>query len=130
MTRLGNSDRLFYESWEDAARDVVRAAGGMKTVAALLWANKPLTTATQRLTDCLNQTRDEKLSPDELLMLIRIGRDVKCHALMVFISADTAYSVPVPVEPEDEKARLMAEYVSAASMLKTLSDRLQKHGLA
>ena len=38
MTRLGNSDRLFYESWEDAARDVVRAAGGMKTVAALLWA--------------------------------------------------------------------------------------------
>ena len=125
-----NADRLFYESWEEAARDVIRAAGGTKAVAAVLYPAKPVAAAAQRLTDCLNHARDEKLSLDEILLLLRIGREQKCHALMTFIAQDAAYTPPVPVELEDEKTRLMRAFVDGAAMMKTLADRLEKHGLA
>lgn len=125
-----NGDRLFYESWQEAARDVIRAAGGTKAVSVLLWPAKPVTAAAQRLTDCLNPSRDEKLSLDEVLLLMRIGREQKCHALMSFIAQDTSYTPPVPSELEDEKTRLMRAFVDGAAMMKVLADRLEKHGLA
>lgn len=124
------SEQLFYEDWQSAAREVIRAAGGTKKVAALLWPAKPVATATQRLTDCLNVHRDEKLSLDEVLLLLRIGREQNCHALMTFVAQDASYMPPVPMELEDEKTRLMRAFVDGTAMMKVLADRLEKHGLA
>ena len=124
------SPQLFYESWEEAAREVVRAAGGTKKVAVELWPAKPLAASTQRLTDCLNHQREEKLSPDELMLLLRIGKDVSCHALIEYMSGEVGYSRPLPVSADDEKAQLMRGYIEAVAVVKAMSDRLVAKGLA
>ena len=74
--------------------------------------------------------RDEKLSLDEVLLLLRIGREQNCHALMTFVAQDASYMPPVPMELEDEKTRLMRAFVDGTAMMKVLADRLEKHGLA
>mgnify|MGYP000107700471 CR=1 FL=1 len=127
MTKIteAHSDSLFYEDWQSAARDVIRAAGGTKAVAALLWPAKPITAAQQRLTDCLNPQRDEKLSPDEFLMLLRIGREHRCHALIGHIAQETAYTIPTPIDPEDEKARLQRQFIERVAALTAIAGRLQ-----
>lgn len=124
MTKSGQSEPLFYETWQDAAREVVRVAGGTKRVGCQLWPAKPTNTATQRLTDCLNPTRDEKLSPDEFLMLCRIGRDAGCHVLNAFINNECGYSLPSPVNPEEKRAQLMSDFVQAVGVVRKIADEL------
>lgn len=119
---------LFYETWQDAAREVVAAAGGPKKVGPTMWPAKTQLAAVQRLNDCLNPGRAEHFSPDEFLLLLRIGHDAGCHALMRFVAQDTAYAEPQPVSPADERARLQAAFVDAMQLARTLVDRME--GLA
>lgn len=117
---------LFVESMTDAIREVVRACGGTKVVASRLWPEKAPEAAARILLDCLNESRAEKLSPDQVLMLARMGRERGCHAVMAFYAAECGYSAPVPIEPEDERAQLQREYVEAVKALSALTHRLDR----
>ncbi len=119
---------LFYENWQDAARAVVRAVGGTKEVAKLLWPSKPILAASQRLTDSLNPGRDEKLSYDEILFLKRLGRDKNCHALAQFDCMHTGYRAPVALEPADEKVLLQRAFIESVSQQKQILERLERIG--
>jgi hypothetical protein len=88
--------RLFYDSLEDAMREVIAACDGPKAVGAILWPAKSADAARTRLLDCLNHERPEKLAPEEILMLARLGRDRACHAIIEFICMDTGYAPPSP----------------------------------
>ena len=117
---------LFIESLTDALREVVRACGGSKPVGAKLWPEKAPDAAARLLQDCLNDQRSEKLSPDQVLLLIRMGRDRSCHAVMGFLAAECGYAPPVPVEPEDERAALQREYIEATKVLAHLATRIDR----
>ena len=92
---------LHHESIADALREVVQAAGGPKAIGERMFPDMPADHAAARIRDCLNHDRRERFTPDQVLMILRIGHQIGCHAGMVFMSRELGYSDPIPVEPED-----------------------------
>lgn len=117
---------LFVESITDALREVVRSCGGPKIVGCQLWPEKTPDAAARTLSDCLNDARPEKLSPDQVLLLARMGRGRGCHAVLAFIAAECGYAPPTPIEPEDERAQLHREYIEATKALVHLAARIDR----
>lgn len=121
---------LFHESLGDALRDCVQACGGFKAVAALLWPEKAPDVASRLLNDCLNEAKREKLSPEQVMLLLRLARERGCHAGMQFIARDAGYSDPVPLEPEDERAKLQREFIEASKLFTRLAAQLERMNAA
>lgn len=124
-----NQEALFYDSFSDALKDIVKAAGGAKSVGCKLWPEKTPESAHRILLDCLNDSRAEKFSPEQVLLLLKIGREVNCHAAMNYVARETGYSDPTPIEPEDERARLQREFVEAQKAMSKLAERMERVGL-
>jgi hypothetical protein len=116
---------MFFDDLEDALREIVRHAGGPKAVGAKLWPEIDPDKAGRRLMDCLNESRREILSPAQVMLLLRIGRQVGCHAAMNYLARECGYADPSPIEPEDEVARLQREFVEATKALGALADRIE-----
>jgi hypothetical protein len=117
---------LFYESIEDAIRELVRALGGAKTVGQLLWPGKSMQDAQTRLLNCLDHNRPEKLGPEDLLVLLRKGRDASCHVLMEYMNDACGYAKPAPLDPADEQAALVRIIQESSATLKQASERLDR----
>lgn len=116
---------LFFDDLEDALREVVRGAGGPKAVGAKLWPEVDPENAARRLLDCLNESRREILSPAQVMLLLRIGRQVGCHAAINYMARECGYADPAPIEPEDEVARLQREFVEATKALGALAKQIE-----
>ena len=117
---------LHHESMADALREVIQAAGGPKAVGELMFPDMPADHAAGRIRDCLNSDRRDRFTPDQVLMILRIGHRVGCHAGMVFMSRELGYADPVPVEPEDEVARLQREFVEASKNLISMAGKIEQ----
>ena len=116
---------LHHDSLNDALREVVQAAGGNKKVGELLYPEKTIDEAAGRVRDCLNPDRREVFCPEQVLFLLRLGRQVGCHAAMAFMSRDAGYADPLPIEPEDEVARLQREFVEASKSLMQMASKIE-----
>ena len=117
---------LFYDSVYEALRDVVRAGGGPKLVGAQLWPGKSVQEAQTRLLNCLDHNRAEKLSPEDLLVLLKIGRQVGCHVAMKFLCQECGYAEPQSVEPADELAELQRQFVGAVDEQRKMLERMER----
>lgn len=117
---------LFHESLADALRECVQACGGSKAVGVLLWPEKGADVAGRLLADCLNDAKREKLSPEQVMLLLRLARERGCHAGMLFIARDAGYSDPTPVEPDDERARLQREFIEASKTFTRLAAQMER----
>lgn len=104
---------LFSESIEDAIREAVRVLGGSKAVGSQLRPEMLADKASTWLSDCLNTDRRDKLDLNQMMWILRAARKAGYHGAINYICADIGYSNPLPVEPEDEKARLMREFIEA-----------------
>lgn len=120
--------QLFHETWIDALREVIASCGGAKQVAGKLWPEKTPDAAHRLLLDCLNDTRAERLDPDRLRMLLRMGREVGCHAGINWLARDVGYEDPRPVEPADEVAGLMRDFITAQKALQGIAERIESKG--
>lgn len=116
---------LFHETLADALRDCIMACGGSKCVGAKLWPEKDPDAAGKLLNDCLNDAKREKLSPEQVLLVLRMARAKGCHAGMQFISRDLGYADPQPIEPEDERAKLQRQFIEASRNMQALAERIQ-----
>lgn len=117
---------LFHETLADALRECISACGGMKAVGSRMWPEKDPEHAGRLLADCLNDAKREKLSPEQMLLLLRLARERGCHAGLTFIARELGYAEPVPIEPEDERAKLQREYVEAARHMARLAERIER----
>jgi len=122
-------DALFYETFNDALDAVVKACGGAKAVACKLWPEKTPDAAHRLLLACLNEGRVEKLSPEQVIFLLRMGRERGCHAAINYLSRESGYSDPQPVDPDNEKVRLQREFIEAQKYMQQLAARMEKSGL-
>lgn len=122
--------QLFHESWGDALREVIAACGGAKQVAARLWPEKTPDAAHRLLLDCLNETRPERLDPDRLRLVLRMGRDAGCHAGMNYLARDVGYEDCKPLDPQDEQTQLMRDYILTAKSLQSMASRIEAGMLA
>jgi hypothetical protein len=116
---------LMHETLNDALRETVQALGGTKKVGCTLWPEMTADHASSRLRDCLNQDRREKLSPEQVEMIGRMGRQAGCHAIMAYMARTMGYADPVPVEPEDELAKQQREFVAATQALMKMAERIE-----
>lgn len=101
------------ESLNDALIECVKACGGSKAVGLALWPAKGVEAAQRQLLACLNPERAEKLGPDEVLHVLRMARERGCHAGMQYLAEALGYAEPVPIEPKDELADLLRQYLAA-----------------
>lgn len=114
------------ESLNDALVDCVKACGGSKPVAHALWPSKPLDAAQRHLLACLNESKPERLCPDDMLLLLRMARDRGCHVGMQYIAHALSYAEPVPIEPRDELADLIRQYISRKEQEKADDSRIER----
>lgn len=118
-----------HESMDEALAEVVRQLGGAKRVGAVLWPEKDPGDAGRQLRHCIDPERPEKLSVEQLLLLLRMGREARCHAAAVYLLRASGYQDPVPVSPEDERAALQREFVAAVSAMQALVKRMHGAGV-
>ncbi len=115
MTQLTpHQPKLHYEDFNDALHDLVQALGGFKKVGPKLWPEIPPDEAAHRLRHCLNRDRREKLSPQQVLLLLRWGREIDFHGAKHFVDDDTGYARSHPLDPKEEKNKAV-EAVQAAT---------------
>jgi hypothetical protein len=113
----------FFEDINDALKQAVKALGGNKKVGAKLWPELPIDTAGNKLGDCLNPDRREKLSPEQVVFILRLAREKGYHAAMQFIAFDTGYRAE-PVDPLTQEAQLQRDFVAAVGHLKDIETRM------
>jgi hypothetical protein len=115
---------LFFEDIYDALRHVVQSAGGAKRVGTVLYPEKTPDSAGRALMDCLNPGRHEKLDPEQLMVLLRIGHEAGCHVAVHYLCGQAGYSKPDPIAPGDEKAELQRQLIRNMTEHRQLVNRL------
>lgn len=114
------------ESLTQALVDCVKAAGGSKVVGPLMFPEKAPDSAQRALLDCLNDDRPAKLSPDQVLLVLRLARAAGYHDGINFIAADLGYGTPIPIEPRDEVADLMRAFNDSVKQQAVLAAKIEK----
>lgn len=114
-----------HETFNDALIDVVKALGGSKVVGSAMRPELPASQAGAWLRDSLNPDRREKLSPEQVLFLLRRSCEVGYHGGMDFVGAQAHYRCE-PVEPEVESVVVMREYMAAVAMNEAIAKRMER----
>lgn len=116
---------LFCEDIYEALRTIGQAYGGSKKIGTFLWPDKPLDKAAQLWTDCLNRSRPEKLDPEQVIAVLKIGRQIGCHSGTHFIAETCGYRFEA-IEPDDERAALQREYIQAVKTLESITKKQER----
>lgn len=123
---MTDQSRLFITDIYDALGDLVRALGGPKSVGEALWPKKAPDDAAGRVKDCLNRNRRETFDAEEIMWLLKRGREVGCHGPIAWICTQSGYSVPEPVEQETELAKLLREYLALEGRQGELKPKIEE----
>ena len=115
-----------FESVNDALIEAVKALGGAKCVGAMLWPEKAPDVAQRLLLDCLNPERPARLTPDQLLYLLRLARQRGYHDALGWILDSLGYQPTTPRAPVDEAAELQRQFVEATRIMSGIADRLAR----
>lgn len=122
----GDQNRLFITDIYDALGDLVRAVGGPKEVGQGLYPKKQPDDAAGYVKDCLNRARRETFDAEEIMWLLRRGRELGCHEPIRWICSNAGYVEPEPKEEETELAKLLREYVEMGKRITTLQPRIEE----
>lgn len=113
----------FFESAEAATKHAIQASGKtVKQVASHLWPGKSVDAAQTRLANCLNDSREEKLTADEHASIA-----VFCNSFefLHYLCHRLNHSQPVKQTPEDQAAQVQAAIVETAGQMKVLLGRFE-----
>lgn len=114
------------DSLTEALVQCVVACGGSKQVAPRLWPDKTPDAAQRLLLDCLNDDRPQHLTPDQVVLLLRLARDRGVHTGMRYLAQRLSYAEPAPTDPQDEVGQLQREYIEAARGMARLAERIER----
>jgi len=106
--RMATQDQLFHEDFRDALKHLVKALGGPEAVGLELWPAKSMKAAGNWLRDCLDPSRQAKLDIEEIVQLIRMGRERGVHCAIHKLADETGYERP-GIAPPKTKAQLIGE---------------------
>jgi hypothetical protein len=114
------------EGLNQALIECVKAAGGSANVGRKLFPEKSPESAQRALLDCLNEDRPAKLSPEQVLLILRLARAKGFHDGIGFILADLGYAPTTPIEPRDEAAELGRQASELLAAAERITERLQR----
>lgn len=115
-----------FESINEALIACVKACGGSKVVGHKLWPEKTVDAAQRHLLACLNDDKPERLSPEQLTLLMRMGHEKGFHGVMEFFATDIGYSEPIPTDPRDELVELLKASNELRERQLLVSGRIEK----
>lgn len=115
---------MFVEDLNDAIRATINALGGMKSVGVAMRPEKSAVDAGKWLADCLNPAKRDRLDPDQLAFIRRLGRESGCHVLASYEMREAGYSRPQPIAPEDEAAELQRKFIESVKALESLQRQM------
>lgn len=115
----------FHETINDALQAAVMALGGYKKVGSTMRPDLPMEQAAGWLRDCLNPGRREKLSPEQVIYILRAACAAGYHAAMNYLAFDTGYKA-TPVDPQDQEAHLQERFIEAVAGLTAIQTQLQR----
>lgn len=116
---------LFYDSWHDALKDDVKAAGGLQAVGKIFRADLDKDAAGRWLADRLNPDRRERLTDTQERLVIRLATKQRgFSAALCFLCDDVDYVRPEPKKLEDERAALQRDFVAAVKTADRLAEKL------
>lgn len=115
-----------HDTINDALIACVKALGGSKQVGLKLWPEKTMEAAQRHLLACLNEDKPERLSPEQLVLLMRMARERGFHLVMQHLAETLGYAEPQPVEPRDEAAELQRQYIESARTLAKMAERIER----
>lgn len=114
------------DSLNDALVTCVKACGGSKQVASALWPEKSPEAAQRILLDCLNDDRPAHLSPDHVMLVLRLARAKGCHAGFYFMADSLGYAQPEPIERADEVAELQRQFIASQKAMTAMLQRMEQ----
>lgn len=114
------------ESINEALIACVKACGGSKQVGHKLWPEKTMEAAQRHLLACLNEDKPERLSPEQLVLLMRMGHERGFHGVMAYLADSVGYAAPEPTCPHDELAELLKESNELRRQLIAQSERIER----
>jgi hypothetical protein len=117
------------EYLHEALIEAIKACGGTKRIAALLWpakANQNLEAARRYLANCLNPDCNEKLSLEEVMLVLRTARQAGNHSAMQYLCEALSYAEPQPIEPKDEADELRRQFIESTRTLAKMAERIEQ----
>lgn len=114
------------DSFNEALVGAVKVLGGSKMVGCLLWPEKAPDAAQRLLLDCLNDDRPAHLTPEHVLLILRLARQRGHHEAVAWLLENLGYAPPQPVEPRDEAAELQRQFIEASRMMSQLASRIER----
>lgn len=115
-----------FETINEALIACVKACGGSKQVGHKLWPEKTVDAAQRHLLACLNEDKPERLSPEQLTLLMRMGHERGFHGVMEFLCASIGYADPQPVDPRDELVDLLKQSNELRERQIAVSTRIER----
>ena len=116
---------LFNETLSDALHDLINQLGGAKKVGAELWPEKLIRDAGNQLLNCLNSEHAQKLSLDQIDLILTMAKQKNCHTIAKYIGDTYGYKF-MPIEPEDEKAELQHAFIKTGEQMTNIIARMEK----
>jgi hypothetical protein len=116
----------FFEDINDALREAIRQLGGNKVVGSRLRPELPVTQAEGWLRDCLNEARREKLSPEQVLLLMVWANEAGYHGLMGYVATTSRYEAPRPVSAEQQEIDLQTLILEGIERQNKMLEQLQR----
>lgn len=114
------------ESLNDALKDCITACGGSKAVGPILWPEKDPLAAQRLLLDCFNEDRPARLSPSQVMLVLRMARAKGHHGGIAYLCAELGYTQPSPIEPKDEVIDLMRLSRELVDAQASIAARMEK----
>lgn len=115
-----------FDTVTDSLIECVKAAGGSKTVGHRLWPEKAVDAAQRHLLACLNDGKAERLTPDQVLLVAQLARDVGCHAYANYCARRLSYAEPVPIKPVDAADELRRQVLAMGKDLQAVLAKLEQ----
>jgi len=115
---------MLFDSFNEALISCVKAAGGSKAVGAIMWPDVAPDQAQRKLLNALDESRPEKLSPSQVLLILKLARQRGFHDGIAHILDELSYAPTTPIEPKDESADLMRQVIENQKMLAAQVARL------
>lgn len=112
---MTSQDELFHEDWRDSMKHLVKALGGQQVVGIEVWPSKTREAAGSWLSDCLSRTRDAKLDLEEILLILKMGRERGLHCGNYTLQDSIGYERPSEAALKSPKTLLLEKQAQLAA---------------
>ena len=120
---------LWHDTFESALADTLIAVygkGWWKKAAGDMCSTEDPTDKGKWLQKALDPTRAEKLGINDILWILKRGREHGIHTAMFYLTNDCNYTQPTPIEPEDQRAILQRDFIDAVDRLEIIKKQWEK----